>query len=180
MQSRTCFLLLVIGASAFAQPPAGRSKAQLSGLNQVPPVLTAASGEVVASLDHDAGNVSMTFTWSGLVGDAQSVQLHFGSTGVNGNVFCYICGVMGKPACPKKEGTITAVIAPVDILAIPNQGVSAGDLQALLLAIREGAVYANVITTRFPAGEIRGQLGRGKAQNKIKEPRNRKGDEDIE
>lgn len=43
-------------------------------------------------------------------------------------------------------------------MSIPAQGLTAGDLKSLIAAIRSGSAYVNVHTTRFPAGEIRGQL----------------------
>ena len=179
MRLRFCSLLLVSGALAFAESPAGQFKAQLSGFNQVPPVLTAASGAVSAEFDETANTVQVTLTWSGLVGVAQSAQLHFGQKGVNGNIIAFLCGG-GKPACPINEGTLSATITPSDVKVIPGQGIAAGDFEALLLAIRQGAVYVNVYTDKFTAGEIRGQLGRGMGKNKNKEPGNRKDKEDIE
>jgi len=38
------------------------------------------------------------------------------------------------------------------------QGIAAGDLAAALQAIGQGEGYANVHSTQFPAGEIRGQV----------------------
>jgi hypothetical protein len=43
-------------------------------------------------------------------------------------------------------------------MAIPEQGVEAGDLAGVIRAIRSGVTYANVHTVNFPTGEIRGQL----------------------
>ena len=46
------------------------------------------------------------------------------------------------------------------MLALPGQGFPAGEdgFDALLRALRSGAIYANVHTDRFPPGEIRGQV----------------------
>lgn len=38
------------------------------------------------------------------------------------------------------------------------QGVEAGSFDVLVRAIRAGYTYANVHTTRWPGGEIRGQI----------------------
>ena len=51
-------------------------------------------------------------------------------------------------------GTITAA----DILAITAQGLAAGDFAGAVRALESGNTYANVHTTNFPAGEIRGQI----------------------
>jgi hypothetical protein len=39
-----------------------------------------------------------------------------------------------------------------------TQQLNAGDLAAVITAIRAGAAYANVHTTLSPGGEIRGQI----------------------
>jgi hypothetical protein len=39
-----------------------------------------------------------------------------------------------------------------------GHGIAAGEFAELVRALRAGAAYANVHTTTFPAGEIRGQI----------------------
>ena len=51
-------------------------------------------------------------------------------------------------------GTITAA----DIVGPAGQGIEAGSFDEAVRAIRAGAVYANVHTTRWGGGEIRGQV----------------------
>jgi hypothetical protein len=53
-------------------------------------------------------------------------------------------------------GTITA--ANVIAGATASQQLKAGDLAAVITAIRAGMAYANVHTTPSPGGEIRGQI----------------------
>ena len=38
------------------------------------------------------------------------------------------------------------------------QGIEVGDFDAVLQAIQTGEAYANMHTSNFPAGEIRGQI----------------------
>ena len=42
-----------------------------------------------------------------------------------------------------------------------GQGIAAGELDSALDAVREGLPYANMYTTNFTGGEIRGQVRRG-------------------
>jgi hypothetical protein len=41
---------------------------------------------------------------------------------------------------------------------IVGQGIAPGEFEELLAAIRAGVAYANVHTSTFPGGELRGQL----------------------
>jgi hypothetical protein len=52
------------------------------------------------------------------------------------------------------NGTITAA----SIVAPPGQNMTAGDFDALTDALNSNTAYANVHTTKFPGGEIRGQI----------------------
>ncbi len=47
-----------------------------------------------------------------------------------------------------------------DVIGPGAQGVTAGQFEKVLDAIRAGAAYANVHTTTYPSGEIRGQISR--------------------
>ena len=51
-------------------------------------------------------------------------------------------------------GTITAA----DVLTVPAQGITGGDLSELLRILKSGNAYVNVHTTNHPGGEIRGQV----------------------
>jgi hypothetical protein len=52
------------------------------------------------------------------------------------------------------------VVDPADIIGPASQGIEAGSFAEAVRAMRAGATYANVHSTRWPAGEIRGQLRR--------------------
>jgi CHRD domain len=62
------------------------------------------------------------------------------------------------PECPTPEGTVEGTITPEQVLAQTAQGFAAGDFDALVDAIRAGATYANVHSSLFAPGEIRGQI----------------------
>ena len=47
---------------------------------------------------------------------------------------------------------------PGDIIGGVAQGLAAGDLPALLVALKKTSTYCNVHTDLFPCGEIRSQL----------------------
>jgi hypothetical protein len=60
---------------------------------------------------------------------------------------------------------VTGTISPSDVQLITAQGLAAGDLAAVVRAIRAGFAYVNVHTTVFPSGEIRGQIRGGEDED---------------
>ena len=70
----------------------------------------------------------------------------------------FLCGGGGKPACPNTEATITGTVTAANVIGPAGQGISAGQFDEAIRAMRSGLAYANVHTVSFPSGEIRGQL----------------------
>jgi hypothetical protein len=156
------FALLAFAAIAAAKDNAhGNFKAGLSGDSEIPAVVTTGSGEVTVAVSSNQASLSITLDFSKLVGVAMSSGLYLGLPATTGGVIAPICGGT-KPTCPAAAtGTVTITLSASDVLAIPAQGLAAGDLASVLQALTNGAIYVNVITNKFPNGEIRGQLGRG-------------------
>jgi hypothetical protein len=53
------------------------------------------------------------------------------------------------------------VITAANVTGPTGQGIAPGDLDSALEAVRQGLSYANMHTTNFPGGEIRGNVQRG-------------------
>ena len=84
---------------------------------------------------------------------------------MGGGVIAFLCGGGSKPACPPgtaTEAVVTGVITAADIGGPRAQGIEPGSFDEAVRAIRAGATYANVHSTIFPQGEIRGQIGGGR------------------
>jgi hypothetical protein len=130
---------------------------EMNGFQETPSIMTAAVGELEAKIQD--GVVIYTLTYAGLEGGATLfAHIHFARDGVAGGIMAFLCGGGDKPPCPQVAGTITGVIDPSDIIGPTNQGVEPGNFEDFVRALRTGTAYANVHTTRFPAGEIRGQI----------------------
>ena len=158
-------LLLGVLASIGAAGP-GKSKAsskRMSGYLEVPSVSTAARGTIEVQT-RNSTSITYKLTFSGLSSNSLFAHIHFAQPGVNGGVAAFLCGGGGKPACPATSGTVSGTIAAGDVLAVTapgttnTQGITAGEIAELIAAIRAGVTYANVHTTQFPAGELRGQI----------------------
>lgn len=133
--------------------------AALSGFQETPTISSNGQGHFTASIDDRTSTINYRLTYSGLGTDATVAHIHLGARAIMGSVAAFLCGGGGKPACPPAGSTVTGTIVASDVVAIPAQGLGAGDFAALVRAVRAGATYANVHTTQFPAGEIRGQIG---------------------
>jgi hypothetical protein len=135
-------------------------EATLSGYSEVPPISTAATGTFTANVTANPTTITYTLTYSNLSSTASMAHIHFGQEGVNGGIVAFLCGGGGKPACPATGGTVNGTIVAADILALPAQGIAAGEMNEVLKAMAVGATYVNVHSANFGTGEIRGQVAR--------------------
>ena len=84
-------------------------------------------------------------------------HVHFGNRSIAGGISAFLCGGGSKPRCPQ-FGTVTGTITAADVIGPATQGIEAGAIAELIRAMRAGETYANVHSTKFPAGEIRAQI----------------------
>src|SRR5436190_460131 len=115
-------------------------------------------------LQASKSNKSVTFslTFSGLSSPLTVSHLHFAPSKVAGGVMIFLCGGGNQPACPAAtSGTITGTITAANVTGPAGQGITAGDLDSALAAVRSDLSYANMHTTMFTGGEIRGNVQRG-------------------
>jgi hypothetical protein len=158
---------VVLAAATFALAgDGGKSQFKsdaLTGYQEVVgpgPISTVGTGTFDASLNGAGDEISYTLTYSDLEGgNVTAAHIHFGQRGVGGSVIAFLCGGT-KPTCPASPATVTGTITAADIGTAGSalQGIEAGSFDEAVRAVRAGAVYANVHTTRWPAGEIRGQV----------------------
>ena len=149
-------------------------KANLSGYEEVPAISTTGTGTLSLVVNAAGTQISYTLTYSALQGGAaMAAHIHFAQKSVNGGVVAFLCGGGTKPACPAGGGTVTGTIVASDILSVPPQNIAAGDLAAVLKAMRNGVTYANVHSAIFGSGEIRGQIsGQGNVKSSQGVPKN--------
>jgi CHRD domain len=129
-------------------------------------VSTSGNGTFTATIAPNGKVIQYTETYSGLQATVTQSHIHVGQLGVNGSIVIFLCQTATNPdptglapPCPQ-EGTVTGTITTANVIAgaTATQQLVAGDIAAVIAAIRAGAAYANVHTTASPGGEIRGQI----------------------
>lgn len=153
--------LLAITAGGLSVATAGHTgagfSARLDGFHEVPAVSTTGQGRFTATVNMGAQEISYTLMYTGLEAAPSAAHIHLGQARVNGGVIAFLCGGGDKPACPE-EGSVSGVIDAADIIGPSAQGIAAGEFEEAARAMHAGVVYANVHSSKFPGGEIRGQL----------------------
>ena len=156
-------LVQLVAPAAFSADPATAPQnggARLLAAQEVPVILSSGQGRFSFRLQR--GKLYWDLSYSGLQGDV-AAHIHVGQTSVNGAIAVFLCsnlgnGPAGTQACPASPATISGIADAGQVLAIAGQGLPAGDFQRFAAALRNGVTYANVHTSSFPGGEIRGQL----------------------
>jgi hypothetical protein len=157
---------------AIASDDATTFKARLRGLGEAPPVATPATGSFTATLSSDGSTLSYTVTYKDLNAQVLFSHIHFGFTKEVGGVMVFLCGpaagaVGGPPAgfpnpptCPDAtSGSVSGTVTVANVVGPNSQGITpAADFAKVVQAMREGAAYVNVHSSRSPGGEIRGPV----------------------
>ncbi|MBI2836421.1 MAG: CHRD domain-containing protein [Chloroflexi bacterium] len=132
-----------LGATGFS--------AVLSGLDEVPPVSSPASGKAIFTLSPDG--TTLTYTLSVMnITDAFGAHIHLAPAGANG----LVVAVLFSGSAP---GTFTGILSEGSLTAMSLTGPLFGmSMDRLVAEINAGNAYVNVHTTAHPGGEIRGQI----------------------
>src|SRR5262245_7270983 len=168
MKRLSIFIMVMAGLLITAtMARAEQIAALLTGYEESPSVSTTGQEQFTATIAPDGEVIFYTETFSGLQGIVTQSHIHVGQLGVNGSVVIFLCQTAANPdptglapQCPQ-QGSVSGTITSANVIAgaPPNaQQLAAGDLAAVVAAIRAGVAYANVHTTPSPSGEIRGQI----------------------
>jgi len=132
--------------------------AQLTGAQEVPPVKTAATGNVTFNLSPDGKSLHCQLKVTNL-SDITMAHIHLGEAGKNGAVVVWLYPMSGPPPV-LKPGSFTGILADGTITAKNLVGPLKGKpLSALVKDMKAAKAYVNVHTKAHPEGEIRGQIG---------------------
>jgi len=187
-------VIALLGVVSYAVAGGGSKNfrgAPMVGYEENPDISTVATGEFSARLSDDGDSLEYELSYSGLEGTVTQAHVHFGKRAINGGVSFFLCGTAaspgpaGTPVCPgPNSGTVEGEIDAADVLALitpppptAGQGIEAGAFNEILAAMRYGSTYANVHTTKWPGGEIRAQIKKGRGGDRDKGDR-KKDDDD--
>jgi hypothetical protein len=164
-----CRVLLAVTGSLLALATVANAEelgALLTGYEESPSVSTAGTGEFTATIAPDGDVIEYTETYGGLQGTVTQSHILVALLGVNGSIVIFLCQTATNPdptglapECPQ-HGSVSGEITTANVIAgsMAPQQLAAGDLAAVITAIRAGAAYANVHSDVSPGGEIRGQI----------------------
>ena len=165
-------LLAVLAIGSYAGAGSGKDNvnadAMTGYLEGAPggPVSSVATGSFGAEIDDEARTIHFTLSYSGLEGDVRQAHIHFGQRSVNGGISLWLCetatnprpaGSPDVPDCPQ-SGTVEFTLTADHVVGPAAQGIAAGEFAEIVAAIRAGRAYANVHSSKFPGGEVRGQI----------------------
>jgi hypothetical protein len=162
-------VLVSVGATATSargsgDDDEGRTRARLIGYREVPAISTEGDGRFRARMVGDDA-FRFRLRYDDLSSQVLQAHIHFGQKNVAGGIAVFLCsnlgnGPAGTPACPP-SGEVTGTVTAADVVGPAGQGISPGEFDEVLDAIRAGVAYVNVHSQNFQAGEIRGQLRSG-------------------
>lgn len=141
------------GQISLKQPGAERNFAvQLSGANEVPAVMTDASGLAKFQFDASNSNLGFQVNIDGIESNILFSHIHLAEAGANGGVVATLRGdeVMGPFSGVYAKGGLTPDMLSGQLLG--------GDLTILKEAFRTGYAYVNVHSAAFGSGELRGNF----------------------
>ena len=152
-------LAVIATGVAMAHGDDGGKSTKLEGYQETPMTLsTSGRGSFRVRLRSDG--IHYVLKYSDLEANALFAHIHLGQRATTGGVIAFLCGGGTKPApCPPTAGRVEGVITAADVQGPTTQGIEAGNLVEAVRALRKGFVYANVHTTKYQGGEIRGQIG---------------------
>jgi hypothetical protein len=165
--------MLAVGAVAVANDDdgSGRDGGRLNGYQEVTSISTTGFGSFHWKLNANEESVDYVLSYRDLESAVTQSHIHFAQRAQNGGIAVWLCD--GDPAAPPTPPAPPARTPPVcppaaggsvegtfsrDDVQAAGRGINAGEWEEFIAALKVGHTYANVHTTGWPGGEIRGQL----------------------
>jgi hypothetical protein len=127
-------------------------QATLSGGNEVPARGTSAAGAVGVNVEGQTVHYTIE---TNAITSVTGAHIHSGAAGVNGPIRISLYPGPGVNFATTATGSINGILIEGSFTANQVSGVT---FEELLAQMQAGTAYANVHTSTFPGGEIRGQM----------------------
>ncbi len=131
-----------------------RFSAAMSGAQEVPAVTTDAGAAATFALNAD-GTLSYELRATAPIADATQAHIHLGGRGQNGPVVAFLFGLTSPTDFAAGDLIASGTIDDDDVIERPGFD---GTVGTLVQRLRQGRAYANLHTTDWPGGEVRGQI----------------------
>lgn len=157
-------VLLILTVGLLAAHNFRNFRVELSGYEETPLTLsTTGEGTFKGRISRDHSQIEYELKYSDLEGTVTQAHIHIGNTGMSGGISVFLCsnlgnGPAGTQACPAQPATVTGTLSSVDVIGPTGQGITAGQFDELIKAMRNGSTYVNVHSTLYPTGEVRSQI----------------------
>jgi CHRD domain-containing protein len=161
--------VLGVGAVATADDDdgSGPNSARLNGYQEPPSISTRGTGSFHIKFNKN-NTADYVLSYRDVETPVSQAHIHLGQRSVNGGIAVFLCRTppqpgpappaQNPPVCPPMSGTVTGTIGPNDIIGPNGQGLEPMNWEEFEAAVKVGHTYANVHSSRFPGGEIRGQI----------------------
>jgi hypothetical protein len=144
-------LVVASAAAAFTDNRFRRIREFLSGHREVPVISTTGRGTFTATINREGTEIKYDLKYSDLEATVTQAHIHVGPPQNTGGISVWLCSNLVPPAPPAVPPT------PPGTQACPAEG---GEIEGTITADDVvGLTYVNIHSSRFPAGEIRSQIG---------------------
>lgn len=162
--------VLGVGAVATADDDdgSGRNSARLNGYQEPPSISTTGTGSFHIKFNRN-NTADYFLSYRDVETPVSQAHIHLAQRSVNGGIIVFLCRTppqagppspaQNPPVCPPTSGDVSGTIGPNDIIGPNGQGMEpVTSWEEFKAAVKVGHTYANVHSSRFPGGEIRGQI----------------------
>jgi hypothetical protein len=165
--------VLSVGTVAVADDDdgSGRNGGRLNGYQEVTSISTTGFGSFHWKLNRSEESIDYVLSYKDLESAVTQAHIHFAQRAANGGIVVWLCDgdpaaapnppappARTPPVCPPASGgSVEGTVSRDDVLAA-GRGINAAEWEEFVAALVVGHTYANVHTTGWPGGEIRGQL----------------------
>ncbi len=146
----------------------------LSGFQEVPAVKASGAGHSVFTLSKDSASISYQL-WVANTDKILFAHIHLAAPGKNGDIVADLL-TRQNPATGLVNGLLKEGVIKKEDLKGPLAGKPLSDL---IKALETGNAYTNIHTEDFPAGELRGQIGKEKAAPSLNFASKLTGDQEV-